>query len=125
MKQRKYRCIVEVRLKRATLFHRTMKWNTTGSRKKKKLKKLHTPGKEKENKIGRKSLKEVEKKSRRPKQSVIDVEALINAGSNNSNTNKTVALMTTEEAETSTTTADQSILQQAKKGLRVQAFKVH
>jgi hypothetical protein len=38
--------------------------------------------------------------------------------------NKTVALMTTEEAETLTTTAGKSILQQAKKGLRDVAFKV-
>jgi hypothetical protein len=37
---------------------------------------------------------------------------------------KTVALMTAEETASLTTHAGKSILQQAKKGLRVQAFKV-
>ncbi len=45
------------------------------NRKKKKLKKLHTPGKEKEKHLGRKLIKEAGKKRSGPKQPVIDVEA--------------------------------------------------
>ena len=39
--------------------------------------------------------------------------------------NKTVAMMTPEEANVLSTTAGKSILKEAKKELRVQAFKVH
>jgi hypothetical protein len=52
------------------------------------------------------------------------VDAILKAGAKDKITNKTVALMTPQEAESLNTTAGKIILKQAKKGLRVQAFKV-
>jgi hypothetical protein len=52
------------------------------------------------------------------------VEAILLAGSKDNITNKTVALMTEAEQASLSTTAGKTILQQAKKGLRIQAFKV-
>ncbi len=52
------------------------------------------------------------------------MDAILKLGSKDNITNKTVALMTPQEADTLTTTAGQTILKEAKKGLRVQAFKV-
>ncbi len=62
---------------------------------------------------------------RKRKNAVIDVDAILKLGSKDNITNKTVALMTPEEASVLSTTAGKSILKEAKKGLRVQAFKVH
>jgi hypothetical protein len=93
-------------------------------RARKKNKTLRTPEKEKEKTKGRKQLKEADEKKSRGKHAIIDVEALLNSGSKDNITNKTVALMTPEEAESLTTNAGKSILKEAKKGLRVQAFKV-
>ncbi len=52
------------------------------------------------------------------------MDALLKCGSKDNITNKTVALMTPEEAKSLTSTAGKSILKEAKKGLRVHAFKV-
>jgi hypothetical protein len=93
-------------------------------RARKKHKTLRTPEKEKEKKNGRKQIKEAETIKKVGKQQVIDVDALLKSESKDNITNKTVALMTPKEAESLTTTAGKSILKEAKKGLRVQAFKV-
>ena len=73
---------------------------------------------------GPKRLKEAKPKARTAKQTGIDVQAILKSGSKDNVTNQTVALMTTEEAKTLTTTAGVTMLKEAKKGLRVQAFKV-
>ena len=92
---------------------------------KKRRKILRSPQKEKEKpKRGKKS-KEVETRVRKRKNAVIDVDAILKLGSKDNITNKTVALMTPEEASVLSTTTGKSILKEAKKGLRVQAFKVH
>jgi hypothetical protein len=91
---------------------------------KKKRKRVRSPGKEKEKSKRRTIVKEVETKGRTKKNSIIDVDALLHSGSKSNITNKTVALMTKEEAVSLTTNAGKTILQGAKKGLRVQAFKV-
>jgi hypothetical protein len=91
-------------------------------RRKTKRQKPKTPAKEKEKTKRRKtSEEEVETKQNNPG---IDVEAILLTGSKDNITNKTVALMTETEQASLTTTAGKTILQQAKKGLRVQAFKV-
>jgi hypothetical protein len=91
---------------------------------KKRRKILRSPQKEKEKpKRGKKS-KEVETRVRKRKNAVIDVDAILKLGWKDNITNKTVALMTPEEASVLSTTAGKSILKEAKKGLRVQAFKV-
>jgi hypothetical protein len=73
---------------------------------------------------GPKRLKEAKPKGRKAKQTGIDVEAILKSGSKGNVTNQTVALMTEEEAESLTTTAGVTMLKEAKKSLRVQAFKV-
>ncbi len=94
------------------------------NRRKTKRQQRKSPEKEKEKTKRRKTIKEVETKGRKQKNPGIDVEAILQSGSKDNITNKTVALMTDEEAASLTTTAGKAILQQAKKGLRVQAFKV-
>ena len=64
------------------------------------------------------------KPNRKAKQNGIDVAAILKSGSKGNVTNQTVALMTAQEAETLATTAGVSMLKEAKKGLRVLAFKV-
>ena len=64
------------------------------------------------------------KPKRKAKQTGIDVAAILKSGSKGNVTNQTVALMTAQEVETLATTAGASMLKEAKKGLRVQAFKV-
>ncbi len=73
---------------------------------------------------GPKRLKEAKPKVRKAKLTGIDVDAILKSGSKGNVTNQTVALMTEEEAESLTTTAGVTMLKEAKKGLRVQAFKV-
>jgi hypothetical protein len=58
----------------------------------------------------------VETKGRNQKNPGIDVEAILQSGSKDNITNKTVALMNEEEAASLITTAGKTILQQAKKG---------
>jgi hypothetical protein len=62
--------------------------------------------------------------SRKKTKDVIDVDAILQSGSKENITNKTVALLDDKQAEALTATAGRSILKQAKKGLRVEAFKV-
>ncbi len=59
------------------------------------------------------------------KAQVIDVEALLHSGAKNSVTNKTIKAMTPKEKTEILDTAGKSLLVQAKKGMRVQAMKVH
>ena len=93
-------------------------------RRKTKRQKPKSLAKEKEKTKRRKTSKEVETKGRKQNNPGIDVEAILLTGSKDNITNKTVALMTEAEQVSLTTTAGKTILQQAKKGLRVQAFKV-
>jgi hypothetical protein len=74
--------------------------------------------------MGRKKSKEAELNGRKQKHTGIDVDAILKSGSKGNVTNQTVALMTPAEAESLTTTAGLTMLKEAKKGLRVQAFKV-
>jgi hypothetical protein len=85
---------------------------------------LRPPVKEKKKNNRRKNSKEAEPKGRKRNKDVIDVDAILKLGSKDNITNKTVALMTPQEADALTTTAGQIVLNEAKKGLRVQAFKV-
>ncbi len=62
--------------------------------------------------------------SRKRKKNVIDVDVILQSGSKDNITNKTVALMDEKQAEALTETTGRSILKQAKNGLRVEAFKV-
>ncbi len=96
----------------------------TGGRRNTKRHKTKFPAKEKEKTKRRKTCKEVETKGRKEKNIDIDVKAILQNGSKDNITNKTVALMTEAEQASLTTTAGTTILKQAKKGLRVQAFKV-
>jgi hypothetical protein len=64
------------------------------------------------------------KPKRIAKETGINVGAILKSGSKGNVTNQTVALMTAQEAESLATTAGVSMLKEAKKGLRMQAFKV-
>ncbi len=57
----------------------------------------------------------METKGRKRQNDVIDVDAILRLGSKNNITNKTVALMTPEEANVLSTTAGKTILKEAKK----------
>jgi hypothetical protein len=94
-------------------------------RAKKRRKTLRSPEKEKAKIVGRKKRKEAEPKGRKQKHTGIDVDAILKSGSKGNVTNQTVALAlrTPEEAEALTTNAGLTMLKEAKKGLRVQAFK--
>ena len=74
---------------------------------------MRSPEKETAKNMGWKKSKEAEPNGRKQKHTGIDVDA-----------NQTVAIMTPAEAESLTTTAGLTMLKEAKKGLRVQAFKV-
>ncbi len=94
------------------------------NRKKTKRNQMRSPEKEKEKRKRRNNVKEVESMGRKRKKNVIDVDAILQSGSKDNITNKTVALMDEKQDEALTETAGISILKQAKKGLRVDAFKV-
>jgi hypothetical protein len=102
------------------------------NRKKKKRNQKRSPEKEKAKRKRGNNVKEEEliltkstkSTGSKRKKNVIDVDAILQSGSKDNITNKTVALMDEKQAEALTETAGRSILKQAKKGLRVEAFKV-